>query len=159
MILARFECDGVIFNCNIFDCNCSEMKLLRVDKRVVFGLCRTFSTSKSFWSMDKIRNVGVMAHIDAGKTTTTERMLFYSGFMQKLGEVHRGDTVMDYMEQERDRGITITSAAITFPWRKNQVKIRDLHHKKINLQSYEKPIVAVKEYWVDKEVFKPKMVT
>ncbi len=72
-----------------------------------------------------IRNVGIMAHIDAGKTTTTERMLYYSGYMRSVGEVHRGDTVMDYMSQERDRGITITSAAITFPWREHQINLID----------------------------------
>ena len=72
-----------------------------------------------------IRNVGIMAHIDAGKTTTTERMLYYAGYMANLGEVHDGDTVMDYMEQERDRGITITSAAITFPWKKHQINLID----------------------------------
>merc|ERR1719499_2870789 len=72
---------------------------------------------------EKIRNVGIMAHIDAGKTTTTERMLFYSGYSAKVGEVHTGDTVMDYLDQERDRGITITSAAITFPWRQHQINL------------------------------------
>lgn len=73
----------------------------------------------------KIRNVGIMAHIDAGKTTTTERMLYYAGYTSHLGEVHDGDTVMDYMEQERDRGITIQSAAITFPWKDHQVNLID----------------------------------
>ncbi|TRY62967.1 hypothetical protein TCAL_04925 [Tigriopus californicus] len=66
-----------------------------------------------------------MAHIDAGKTTTTERMLYYAGYTSHLGEVHDGDTVMDYMEQERDRGITISSAAITFPWNDHQVNLID----------------------------------
>merc|ERR1719192_498086 len=66
-----------------------------------------------------------MAHIDAGKTTTTERMLFYSGYTKSVGEVHTGDTVMDYLDQERDRGITITSAAITFPWRRHQINLID----------------------------------
>ncbi|XP_040574915.1 ribosome-releasing factor 2, mitochondrial [Lepeophtheirus salmonis] len=72
-----------------------------------------------------IRNVGIFAHIDAGKTTTTERMLYYSGFTPSVGEVHTGDTVMDYMDQERERGITITSAAITFPWNKHQINLID----------------------------------
>jgi len=73
----------------------------------------------------RLRNIGIMAHIDAGKTTTTERMLFYSGYTKRLGEVHTGDTVMDYMDQERDRGITITAAAITLPWNKHQINVID----------------------------------
>lgn len=72
-----------------------------------------------------IRNVGIIAHIDAGKTTTTERMLYYSGFSRSMGEVHDGDTVMDFMEQERDRGITISSAAITFNWKNHQINLID----------------------------------
>ncbi|XP_046555914.1 ribosome-releasing factor 2, mitochondrial-like [Haliotis rubra] len=75
--------------------------------------------------MSKIRNIGIMAHIDAGKTTTTERMLFYSGYSSHLGNVDSGDTVMDYMEQERDRGITITSAAITIPWQHHRINLID----------------------------------
>ncbi|XP_068241002.1 ribosome-releasing factor 2, mitochondrial [Palaemon carinicauda] len=75
--------------------------------------------------LHKIRNIGIMAHIDAGKTTTTERMLYYSGIIRTIGEVHDGDTVMDYMEQERNRGITITSAAITFPWHGHRINLVD----------------------------------
>uniref|UniRef100_A0A2C9KB26 Tr-type G domain-containing protein n=1 Tax=Biomphalaria glabrata TaxID=6526 RepID=A0A2C9KB26_BIOGL len=75
--------------------------------------------------MSKIRNIGIMAHIDAGKTTTTERMLYYSGFSRHLGDVDDGDTVMDYMEQERERGITITSAAITFNWKGHKINLID----------------------------------
>ncbi|HIQ15593.1 MAG TPA: GTP-binding protein, partial [Leucothrix sp.] len=63
------------------------------------------------------RNVGIMAHIDAGKTTTTERVLFYTGVSHKIGEVHDGAAVMDWMEQEQERGITITSAATTCFWK------------------------------------------
>ena len=67
----------------------------------------------------------MIAHVDAGKTTTTERMLYYSGFTEHLGNVDDGNTVMDYMEQERERGITITSAAITFNWRDHQFNLID----------------------------------
>jgi elongation factor G len=76
-------------------------------------------------SLKKIRNIGIMAHIDAGKTTTTERILFYTGRSHRIGEVDRGDTVMDWMAQEQNRGITITSAATTCFWRDHQVNIID----------------------------------
>lgn len=75
--------------------------------------------------LDKTRNIGIMAHIDAGKTTTTERILFYTGITHKLGEVHDGNAEMDWMVQEQERGITITSAATTFEWRKHRVNIID----------------------------------
>src|ERR1700679_3934307 len=68
--------------------------------------------------IDQTRNIGIMAHIDAGKTTSTERILFYTGVTYKIGEVHEGTTVMDWMEQERERGITITSAATTASWKR-----------------------------------------
>ncbi len=68
------------------------------------------------YSLDKVRNFGIIAHIDAGKTTTSERILFYTGMIHKIGEVHEGETVTDWMEQERERGITITAAAITCFW-------------------------------------------
>ncbi|MBW4619708.1 MAG: elongation factor G [Cyanosarcina radialis HA8281-LM2] len=74
---------------------------------------------------ERIRNIGIAAHIDAGKTTTTERILFYSGLVHKMGEVHEGTAVTDWMEQERERGITITAAAITTNWRDHQINIID----------------------------------
>lgn len=76
-------------------------------------------------SLDMTRNVGIMAHIDAGKTTTTERILFYTGVERKIGEVHEGAATMDWMEQEQERGITITSAATTCFWRNHRINIID----------------------------------
>ncbi len=76
-------------------------------------------------SLNKTRNIGIMAHIDAGKTTTTERILFYTGITYKIGEVHEGTAVMDWMEQEQERGITITSAATTCFWRDHRINIID----------------------------------
>jgi elongation factor G len=73
----------------------------------------------------KVRNIGITAHIDAGKTTTTERVLYYAGRIHKIGEVHDGNTTMDWMEQERERGITITSAATYCRWRDCQINIID----------------------------------
>ncbi|GAA1783994.1 elongation factor G [Leucobacter iarius] len=75
--------------------------------------------------LSKVRNIGIMAHIDAGKTTTTERILFYTGVNHKLGETHDGASTTDWMEQEKERGITITSAAVTCFWNKNQINIID----------------------------------
>jgi elongation factor G len=74
---------------------------------------------------EKVRNIGIAAHIDAGKTTTTERILFYSGIVHKIGEVHEGTAVTDWMEQERERGITITAAAISTTWKDYQINIID----------------------------------
>ena len=76
-------------------------------------------------SLDHVRNIGIMAHIDAGKTTTTERILFYTGRTHRMGEVHEGMATMDWMEQEQERGITITSAATTCEWRGHQINIID----------------------------------
>ena len=76
-------------------------------------------------SLDMTRNVGIMAHIDAGKTTTTERILFYTGVERKLKEVHEGQATMDWMEQEQERGITITSAATTCFWKGHRINIID----------------------------------
>ena len=77
------------------------------------------------YSLDKVRNIGIMAHIDAGKTTTTERVLFYTGRVHRMGEVHEGCATMDWMEQEKERGITITSAATTCAWQDHQINIID----------------------------------
>src|SRR6267154_5636470 len=76
-------------------------------------------------ALDKTRNIGIMAHIDAGKTTTTERILFYTGVNYKIGEVHEGTATMDWMEQEQERGITITSAATTGFWNDHRTNIID----------------------------------
>jgi elongation factor G len=75
--------------------------------------------------IERVRNIGFMAHIDAGKTTTTERVLYYTGLTHRIGEVHEGTATMDFMEQERERGITITSAATTCFWRKHRINIID----------------------------------
>ena len=77
------------------------------------------------FSLEKTRNIGIMAHIDAGKTTTTERILYYTGRTYKMGEVHEGAAVMDWMEQEQERGITITSAATTCEWNGHRINIID----------------------------------
>src|SRR6266576_3152036 len=82
--------------------------------------------------IEKVRNIGIIAHIDAGKTTVSERVLFYTGVSHKIGEVHEGDTVMDWMEQERERGITITSAATTAFWRPTYASDKE-HECRINL--------------------------
>ena len=68
------------------------------------------------YPLEKVRNFGIIAHIDAGKTTVSERILYYTGMIHKIGEVHEGETMTDWMEQERERGITITAAAITCFW-------------------------------------------
>jgi elongation factor G len=76
-------------------------------------------------ALEKTRNIGIMAHIDAGKTTTTERILYYTGINYKIGEVHEGTATMDWMEQEQERGITITSAATTCFWKNHRINIID----------------------------------
>src|SRR5499426_2039764 len=76
-------------------------------------------------ALEKTRNIGIMAHIDAGKTTTTERILYYTGVNYKMGEVHEGTATMDWMEQEQERGITITSAATTCFWNDHRINIID----------------------------------
>ncbi|MFZ1731745.1 MAG: elongation factor G [Bacteroidota bacterium] len=81
--------------------------------------------AKREYPLERTRNIGIMAHIDAGKTTTTERILFYTGVLHRMGEVHDGAATMDWMEQEKERGITITSAATTCFWRNNRINIID----------------------------------
>uniref|UniRef100_A0A1Y1MZ82 Tr-type G domain-containing protein n=1 Tax=Photinus pyralis TaxID=7054 RepID=A0A1Y1MZ82_PHOPY len=104
---------------------------MNISKRMKQLMCiskrsRNFCSSNQ-WNNDinKIRNIGILAHIDAGKTTTTERMLYYSGKIHHMGEVHHGNTVTDYMTQERERGITIKSAAVTFKWKGHQFNLID----------------------------------
>lgn len=75
--------------------------------------------------LERVRNIGIMAHIDAGKTTTSERILYYAGRTHKIGEVHEGAATMDWMEQEQERGITITSAATTVYWKDSKINIID----------------------------------
>ena len=75
--------------------------------------------------IEQVRNIGIIAHIDAGKTTVTERILYYTGRTYKIGEVHEGTAVMDWMEQERERGITITAAATSAEWADHQINIID----------------------------------
>jgi len=82
-------------------------------------------TDKRQFPLERVRNIGIMAHIDAGKTTTTERILYYTGRTYKIGEVHDGAAVMDWMQQEQERGITITAAATTCEWKRNRINIID----------------------------------
>src|SRR5437763_3207580 len=83
------------------------------------------TTMPRTFALENIRNIGIMAHIDAGKTTTTERILYYTGRTHKMGEVHEGAATMDWMEQEQERGITITSAATTAEWNGHRINIID----------------------------------
>ena len=91
--------------------------------------CGLFSGRNPLWlnqtTWQKVRNIGIMAHIDAGKTTVSERILFYSGKTHKIGEVHDGEAIMDFMDQEQERGITINSAATTTEWKGHQITLID----------------------------------
>ena len=82
--------------------------------------------------LPQLRNIGIMAHIDAGKTTTTERILYYTGRVHRVGEVHDGAATMDWMEQEQERGITITSAATTAHWKRFDIEYRTLRQIVVN---------------------------
>ena len=81
------------------------------------------------FQLEHTRNIGIMAHIDAGKTTSTERILFYTGVTYKIGSVDEGTATMDWMEQERERGITITSAATTASWKRFDQNLPDQYHR------------------------------
>ncbi len=83
------------------------------------------ATTGSVLDLARVRNIGIIAHIDAGKTTTTERVLYYAGLIHRMGEVHDGAATTDYMEQEKERGITITAAAVTAFWRGHQINLID----------------------------------
>ena len=82
-------------------------------------------------SLAKIRNIGIIAHIDAGKTTVSERILYYCGRTHKLGEVHDGEATMDWMAQEQERGITITSAATTAEWKDHRISLIDINPSRL----------------------------
>ncbi|XP_019741673.1 ribosome-releasing factor 2, mitochondrial isoform X3 [Hippocampus comes] len=106
---------------------CCTWRPGRFPKRASSFLPGDVKSLRSVISPDvsKIRNIGIMAHIDAGKTTTTERMLYYSGYTRALGDVDDGDTVTDFMAQERERGITVQSAAVTFDWKGHRINLID----------------------------------
>ena len=92
---------------------------------IIGGSGRPGNNLMNLDSISITRNIGIMAHIDAGKTTTTERILYYTGVSHKIGEVHDGKAIMDWMEQEQERGITITSAATTCQWKDHKINIID----------------------------------
>jgi elongation factor G len=107
-----------------------------LEKQTAAGAKNPNSPNRKF-PLERTRNIGIAAHIDAGKTTITERVLFYTGMIHKMGEVHEGTTVTDWMEQERERGITITSAATTCAWTQREeegvYKIFDGVKQRINI--------------------------
>src|SRR6478752_10185830 len=99
------------------------MQKTKTNDRMLRILHQLMSAKPS--KLDRVRNLGVVAHIDAGKTTVTERFLFYSGKIHKIGEVHEGDTQMDWMPEERERGITITAATTMFNWKSHELHLID----------------------------------
>ncbi|XP_019465743.1 ribosome-releasing factor 2, mitochondrial-like [Meleagris gallopavo] len=129
-------CDSCVFSIS-FHC---QHACFRKPKVIVLSVTQQNSSERNYSSpsgdvkslrsvinphISRIRNIGIMAHIDAGKTTTTERMLYYSGYIRTLGDVDDGDTVTDFMVQERERGITIQSAAVTFDWKDYRINLID----------------------------------
>jgi elongation factor G len=90
---------------------------------IEYDVTKASSAKEREVELSLYRNIGIMAHIDAGKTTTTERILYYTGKSYKIGEVHEGSATMDWMEQEQERGITITSAATTCSWNDHRINI------------------------------------
>lgn len=103
----------------------AKQKPHKISKQWVRYLSKETKSAETARDIRKIRNLGIIAHIDAGKTTTTERMLYYSGLTRGMGEVHNGNTVTDFMQQERERGITIASAAVTIPWKQHFLNLID----------------------------------
>ncbi|XP_052770157.1 ribosome-releasing factor 2, mitochondrial-like [Mya arenaria] len=108
--------------CRAYFLGCKQ-SFVKFSKPVYMSSTQSEGTKEN--DLKSIRNIGIMAHIDAGKTTTTERMLFYAGFSRHLGDVDHGDTVTDYLEEERERGITIVSAAVTLFWNKHRINLID----------------------------------
>lgn len=98
--------------------------ILSLPKNAINRIVRALSTAE-LNELSKVRNIGIIAHVDAGKTTTTERMLYYSGLTENIGDVDKGNTVTDYMTQERERGITITSTPVQFRWNKHVINLID----------------------------------
>ena len=114
-------------NKNIIDVIIGDCFFVIVIKILIVALPQTSFLVKHVFFKSFLRNIGIMAHIDAGKTTTTERILYYTGKIHKIGEVHDGAATMDWMQQEQERGITITSAAISCQWGKHQINEHSGH--------------------------------
>ena len=118
-LLASFHCTRRICGGKLtgkISCNSADLRYIVATLSGSASWRIIFTTMARDYPLEKVRNFGIIAHIDAGKTTTSERILYYTGMSHKIGEVHEGDTVTDWMEQERERGITITAAAITCFW-------------------------------------------
>jgi len=128
MYFGYIRCNALLFHqCRQSPLNpCLKKRLLRGRRsKVTSSSAARLSGEESGIAIENIRNVGIMAHIDAGKTTTTERILYYSGVIRNPGEVHHGDTVTDFLPQERERGITIQSAVVSFGWEGHSMNLID----------------------------------